>query len=250
MFEIEPLWMLVVGGAGSFLLLLLFLVPLLRGYRHAGNVLGMLFSLLMLAFFCGNSFIGALLNRIWDNGIGHFILCVLLGTLGAAVAFTLVSIVRILLAPRKRPKKSAPAVFLAGDACEGFPERQLRRRTKVLLAYLKKFPNACVLLCGDADVQKSLATALGEQGIAPERVLRTEPSHKLVDQCETAASVLAGRELGKRVTLVTESHRLCRAVLCAKECGLDAKRRKVPVSWYLLPGFWVRESLLLLGRIL
>lgn len=250
MFQIHHVGILVIGAVLSFLLLLLFVIPLLRGYRHAGTVIGSAFCLLLMAFFCGNRWGGKLLDTIWAHEHGHIILCVLIGMLAAALLADVVCGVLMLWVLRKRPKKAMPAILLHGDACERRSERQMERRHAVLEKYLAEHPGAFVILCGSAQDQERAESALLKTNISPERIRKAQPFSSMQDQLRSAQAYLEEHSLGKKAAIVTEYYRQYRASLCARELGLDVRHLGAGTAWFLHPSFWIRESFLLCIRLL
>ncbi len=250
MFQIHHVGILVIGAVLSFLLLLLFVIPLLRGYRHAGTVIGSAFCLLLMAFFCGNRWVGKLLDTVWSHEHGHIILCVLIGMLAAAFLADVVCGILMLWVLRKRPKKAMPAVLVQSDAGERRSERQMERRHAVLEKYLTAHPGACVILCGSAQDQARAESALLGQSISPERIRKAQPSASLQEQLRCAQAYLGEHRLGTKAVIVTEYYMQYRASLYARELGLDARHLAVGTAWYLHPSFWIRESFLLCLRFL
>ncbi len=256
MFLITPFWLLIVLSVLCFLLLLLFLIPLISGVRHAGTVTGTIVSLLLFAYLTANSFAAGWLGAMWEHGTGHTILCIVLGLLAVLVLWCLYLSIRMTVAILRKPPKPMPAIVLGCSERKQNGNRMLDARIQAAFDYLKKNPETAAILCGGCAASQRQSEAeymqdrLLDKGIARGRLYLDEDSRTTQEKLINAAQLLSEHKLGKSAVLITSEFHQYRCSLIAKELGMKTWHLSSHGPWYLVPGFWVREWLLMIRRML
>ncbi len=248
-FVIEHLWVRLLG-AGIFLIFLAFFInPFLLGIYNIGNLAGTLVSLLGLAYFAANPWVSKILQRIWENGIGHVILCVLIGLICLSGVLALVISGCMLHAMYDAPKEENTIVVLGCQVKNGGPSLMLRRRLDAAYAYLIEHPDVPVIVCGGQGPDEAISEAqcmyeyLTGRGIDENRILMEDTSTSTRENLSNAQMILNDQEWGNRITIVTDGYHQLRASMIADSLGLESDHISAYTSWYLVPTYWVREWL-------
>ncbi len=256
MFLIDPLWLLITLSILCFILLLLFLVPLINGVRHAGNVAGTVAMLLLLGFFTANSFAAAWLRSVWEHSTGHIILCIIFGLLALLAFVCLYYSFRMGLKLLRKPPKPMPAIVLGCCVGKKIDNRLLDARIQTACDYLNEHPESYAVLCGGCTGSQNQSEAeymqsrLLEKGIAKKRLLLDKVSYTTQENLTNAKQLLEEHKLGKSAVLITSSFHHYRSSVIAKELGLRTWHCTAHGPWYLIPGYWVREWFMLIRKML
>ena len=249
MFMISSLWIRLIGAGLSFVLLCLFINPMLLGIRNVGNFTGAGVSLCAFLFFALNPLIAPWLGRVWENGFGHVVLCVLMGGLGAAALLSVIISGFMLRAIHDTPKKAQPVIILGCKVKNGGPSLMLRKRLDAAVPYLRAHPEVPVIVSGGQGRDEAVSEAqcmytyLTAQGIAAERIVQEDTSTSTIENLSHAKEILTEHEWGTQAVIVTDGYHQLRASMIARSIGLDTDALSAPTSWYLVPTYWVREWL-------
>lgn len=249
MFLISPLWIRLVGAAIAFVLLCLFINPMLLGIRNIGGFAGAAVSLCALLFFALNPVIAPLLQKLWEHGAGHVVLCVLMGGLAAGAVGAVVISGFMLHAMHDTPKEPKPVVILGCKVKNGGPSLMLRKRLDAAVPYLEAHPEVPVIVCGGQGPDEAVSEAqcmyeyLTGQGIAADRIVREDQSTSTIENLTNARALLEAHEWGSSIVIVTDGYHQLRASMIARSLDLDTDALSAPTSWYLVPTYWVREWL-------
>lgn len=249
MFSIPQLWVRMLGAGICIVLLVLFVIPVLLGIRNIGCYAGMAVSLLGLVFFAANSRAAKLLDAVWKNGIGHVVLCVLIGLLALSAVLAFGISIGMAAKIHDKPKEEAPVVILGCKVRNGVPSLMLQRRLDAAIPYLKEHPDIPVIVCGGQGPDESISEAqcmteyLTGQGIAPERIYQDAFSTSTQENLRNAREILEQQELGTNIIVVTDGYHQLRASMIAENLRLTTDTISAKTSWYLVPCYWVREWL-------
>lgn len=248
-FVIEHLWVRLLG-AGIFLILLAFFVnPFLLGIRNIGNIAGTLISVLGLLYFAANPWVSKLLQKIWENGIGHVVMCVVIGLLCLSGVLAVVISGFMVHAMYDTPKEENVVVVLGCKVKNGVPSLMLRRRLDAAYAYLSEHPDVPVIVCGGQGTDEAMSEAqcmyeyLTNKGLDESRIYREDTSTSTLENLSNAQNILEEHDWGDRITIVTDGYHQLRASMIADSLGLDTDHVSAYTSWYLVPTYWVREWL-------
>lgn len=178
----------------------------------------------------------------------------ILGYAFFVVSFLLVSL-RISGHIADKPAPGADAVIVLGAAVKNdVPSKTLAARLDCAYDYLAISPNTRVIVTGGqgADETRTEASAMKEylvnKGIEPERIYMEDTSTSTQENLENAKVILeASFKENPRLIVVSSDFHLYRASLVAKRLGLVVEtmgNRSIPL---LLPNFYLREYVAILG---
>lgn len=249
MFFIPQLWVRVLGAALCVVLLALFVNPMLLGIRNVGCYFGAAVSLLGIVFFAANSWVAGLLTKVWENGVGHIVMCVVIGVAALSVVLAFAISCGMVKAMYAKPKDEAPVVILGCKVKDGRPSLMLKRRLDAALPYLEEHPDVQIIVCGGQGPDEAMSEAqcmteyLTGQGIAANRIHQDTTSTSTLENLQNAKDILEDNEWGTKIIIVTDGYHQLRASMVADSLRLDAYAISAPTSWYLVPTYWVREWL-------
>ncbi len=244
---IHQLWARFAGSGIFFVLFILFLNPCFLGIRNIGNLAGMALSILGFLFFAANPVIARLLQKIWQHGVGHIVLCISLGFLavGAVFAFTISGC--MVYKMHSIPREENTVVVLGCQVKNGGPSLMLRRRLDAAYDYLMEHPDVPVIVCGGQGSDEAISEAqcmyeyLSAKGIAPERITQEDRSTSTIENLQNAKEILQEQGRDTRITLVTDGFHQLRASMIAHSIAIETDHVSARTPWYLVPTYWVRE---------
>ena len=249
MFSISHLWIRLLGTGVCLVLLAFFVFPMLIGIRHVGCYAGTLACLLGIVFFAANPKVSVFLGRVWENGTGHIIMCVVIGIAALCGILAVAISAGMLKAMTDKPKAEHPVIVLGCKVRSSGPSLMLQRRLDAAAAYLKEHPDVPVIVCGgqgkdepETEAQCMYAYLVGH-GISADRITKEETSSSTYENLMNAREILNKEELGTQITIVTDGYHQLRASLIASSLSLQADAVSAGTSWYLVPCYWVREWL-------
>ncbi len=249
MFDISSIGIRLSGTILFLTALFFFAFPFFVGIRHAGCIFGTVISFLGVVFFALNPFVSGVLQKIWENGFGHFVLCVLMGLLGFGAVLGIVFSVLMLRAAGNAPKEEHTVVILGCKVRGGAPSLMLQRRLDAALAYLEQHKNLPVIVCGGQGADESISEAqcmrdyLTAHGIPEEQIYLDDTSVSTLENMQNAKAILTEQDWPKEITVVTDGYHEYRSAKIAQGIGLKAYAVPAVTSWYLVPSYWVREWL-------
>ena len=244
-----PLWGRIVGIVVCGILLVLFVNPFFLGIHNAGGVVGTLASLLGAAFFLFDPVIAPVLHRIWEDGTGRVILCIVIGLLCVCGILAVVISVGMIRQMRAAPETETPVIVLGCKVRPDGPSLMLARRLNTAVTYLKAHPDVPVIVCGGQGKDEPMTEAqcmadyLTAHGIDAARITQEAASATTQENLRNACDILDAHEWGRDVTIITDGYHQLRASMIGQEAGLHCSAVSAPTSWYLVPTYWVREWL-------
>lgn len=249
MFMISPLWVRILGTVLFLIGLFFFVNPMLLGIRHAGCYFGTAICVLGAIFFGLNPVIAKFLQEIWENGFGHFMLCLVMGVLGFGAVLGIILSGMMIHSACQKPKTEHTVIILGCKVRNGEPSLMLKKRLDAGLAYLKQHENLSVIVCGGQGEDESISEAqcmteyLTAHGIDADRIYQDAVSTSTLENLQNAENILQEQDWLKDVTIVTDGFHQYRASHIAKSIGLNPDAVSAKTSWYLMPSYWVREWL-------
>ena len=249
MFVISQIWLRLLGTVLFSAGLVFFACPFLAGIHHAGCIFGTVISVMGILFFALNPAVSGILQKIWENGFGHFVLCVLMGILGFGAMLGIVMSVFMIISANHKPKTENTIVILGCKVRDGEPSLMLQKRLDSALQYLKQHPDVPVIVCGGQGIDEKISEAqcmaeyLTAHGIDESRIYRDDTSASTLENMENAKKIITEQGWLPEITIVTDGYHQFRASNIAKSIGLSADAVSARTSWYLVPSYWVREWL-------
>lgn len=249
MFEIPQLWLRILGIVIFAIALAFFVNPMLLGIRNAGCYSGTIVSILGIVYFAANPWTARLLKKIWDNGMGHILLCVVLGVMAVCCLLAIIISGCMIGTILDKPKEENTVVILGCKVRGTKPSLMLQRRLDAALVYLEEHPDVPVIVCGGQGPDESMTEAacmadyLQSHGISEERIFQDNKSTSTQENLSNAKEIIEAHEWSDSIILVTDGYHQFRASLIAKNINFRTDAISAPTSWYLVPAYWVREWL-------
>ena len=226
--------LLILAG---ILLAGVFAAPLSVSAVNAGSVIG-------LALGAGLILYGLLMKRL-PRGVCRMVdilLCV------CALFFVVMGFVIFSGASRK-PRQEGTLVVLGCRVRGSVPSLMLRSRIDAAAEYLKEHPQAKAVCTGGQGSGEELSEGacirreLIALGIAEDRLYLEEQSTSTSENLKYAKEIIDREGLDPHLIIVSNEFHLYRALHMAGRLGLSAESVPAGTKAYLLPTYFVRESL-------
>ncbi|MBR7085546.1 MAG: YdcF family protein [Oscillospiraceae bacterium] len=246
---ISSLWVRILGTGLFLMALIFFMFPMLFGVHHAGCYVGTVICILGAVFFGLNPMVSRFLQKIWENGFGHFMLCLIMGLLGFGTVLGIVLSGMMLHSACKKPKAEHTVIILGCKVRNGEPSLMLKKRLDAGLTYLNQHETLPVIVCGGQGEDETISEAqcmaeyLEAHGIDENRIYQDTQSTSTLENLQNAQNIIQEQDWLPEVTIITDGFHQYRAAHIAKSIGLEADAVSAKTSWYLVPSYWVREWL-------
>ncbi|MGN0585521.1 MAG: YdcF family protein [Ruminococcus sp.] len=239
----------------ELMLFAVFVIPVFLGIVNAGNIAGILVSMiLLLATIFWDRFYGFIQNICTHTG-GKIIavfaaLVICLGT-----GFAAFLSVKMINAANNAPDEPVTAVVLGCHVKGTKPSLMLTRRLETACEYLKENPNVkCVVTGGqgtgeDITEAEAMKQYLMEKGIEGERILKEDRSVNTDENLAFTKAVLEQNGLSNDIVVITDGFHQYRASLIAEKQGLNSFSISCETRTELVPTYWVREWFALVKEI-
>lgn len=231
----------------ELMLLAVFVIPVFLEIVNAGNIAGILVSvILLLATFFWDRFYGFIQTICTYTG-GKIItvfaaLVICLGT-----GFAAFLSVKMINAANNAPEEPVTAVVLGCHVKGTKPSLMLTRRLEAACEYLKENPDVkCVVTGGqgtgeDITEAEAMKQYLMEKGIEGERILKEDRSVNTDENLAFTKTVLEQNGLSNDIVVITDGFHQYRASLIAEKQGLESYSISCETRTDLVPTYWVRE---------
>ena len=225
----------------------LFVPPLFAGIRGLGHITGAVIAAVLLAAGIGFGRLRHALRNLAGTRRGKAVIGVIAALILLAAAVAAVGTVCMVRGASREPEPEAVLVVLGCRVRGETPSMMLRERLEAALNYLEEHPDAACVVSGGRGSGESISEAecmfrwLTERGVAPERIYREDASTDTWENLEFTQRILEEEELGTRVALCTNEFHEYRAEKIAGSLGLEAGAVPARTSFWLLPGYWIRE---------
>ena len=225
----------------------LFVPPLFYGVRGLGHITGTVIAAVLLAAGVGFDRLRCAFRKLAGTRRGKVVIGVIAALILLAAVTAAAGTVCMVRGASREPDPQAVLVVLGCKVRGETPSMMLRERLEAALNYLEEHPDAACVVSGGRGSGESISEAecmfrwLTERGIAPERIYREDASTDTWENLEFTQRILEEEELGTRVALCTNEFHEYRAEKIAGSLGLDAGAVPARTSFWLLPGYWVRE---------
>lgn len=230
------------------LLLFLFLVPF--PVFNAGNILGLLFSMILIIITCNFDRFKNIISAHWQNTSGKIIIS--LTTIFIAACFIYAGILSILMYKAQENKPEAPNVIVVlGCKVKGErPTRMLKRRLDTAYEALLKHKDVKCIVSGGQGSDEVISEALAmknyliEKGIPENRIIMEDKSATTYENLKFSLKKLDELGMNHDITIVTDGFHQYRAGLLAKSLGINnVTAYSANTEARYLPTYWVREWL-------
>ena len=194
-------------------------------------------------------------NAFFATHAGKIIRWVLIGGYAAfAVSFGLVA-AKIAGYSAQTPEPGADAVIVLGAAVRGdVPSAALAARLDCALDYLKESPETRVIVTGGQGNGENVTEAsamrayLEARGIDSGRIYEEDQSASTLENLQNAQEILKESfPKEARIIVVSSDYQLYRAQHVAQKLGLNVETMGSKSVAYLLPNFYLREYVAVMG---
>lgn len=242
---LPKLLLLSIACAG----ILMFLLPMTVRIVNAGNLFGLLGSVLLLCFAVWNRPFCNLLDKIRQHTAGRILTNTIGVLIAAGLLLCLVLSVLMVRAAQKKPQETPQAVVVLGCKVRGtVPSLMLSRRIQAAYEALQQYPEMIAVVSGGKGAQEDISEAaciaqeLIARGISADRILLEDQSTSTSENLRFSGEILRQLGIDTPVLLATDGYHQLRAAYLAelegvRVCGAVS----AATSWYLVPTYWVRE---------
>ncbi len=246
---IEKIGMRAVAALISFILMLIFILPITHRIVNIGNIFGIMVTAALTVIFTFYAGFSGAVKHICESRSGRTAVCVCGVLMAAGVLYFAVLSGFMISAQRDAPKtENTTLVVLGCKVKNGVPSRMLKRRLDSAYGYLSEHEDVRVVVSGGKGSDESVSEAqcmrdyLVSLGISEDRIFMEDKSTDTAENLRFSKRIISENGLPESITLVTDGFHQLRAELIAKRCGFeDISNISAPTSWWLLPTYWVRE---------
>lgn len=245
---IKDILMRAVPALISFILLVLFILPVVRiGNVNIGNLAGGAVSLGLLLIFLFPEGFRRLLHTIKESTGGRIFLWV------AGIAAVLCALTALVIsffmvrAINDPPKDPTTVVVLGCQVKNGGPSKMLRRRLDAAYSFLSENEEVMVVVSGGKGDDEAISEAqcmmeyLTAKGISPDRIIMEDKSTSTEENLRFSKTIIEEKGLCEDITIVTDGYHQLRAEMLARQLGMDPWHISAKTAGWLLPTYWVRE---------
>lgn len=240
----------------ELLLLTIFIIPVFLNIVNAGNIAGILVSLLLLGATVFWRQLFAFLQNMWAHTSGKLLLSIIAVLLAACIGFAGFLTVRMISTANNAPEQPCTVVVLGCHVKGTKPSLMLARRLDTAYEYMLEHPEVkCVVTGGqgtgeDITEAEAMKNYLVEKGIASERILEEDKSTNTLENLTFSKDILEENGVSGDIVIVTDNFHQYRASLIAEKLGLDSYSISCTTRIELVPTYWVREWFALAKEIL
>ena len=242
--------MRVLPALISFIMLIVFLLPLAAGIINAGNITGALVSGTLTAVFLFYGKFTGFVSHLWESRGGRACVCAASALIIIGIAAAAVMSFFMLREMNDKPESTDTTVVVLGcKVRNGAPSLMLRRRIDAAYGYLAENPDVYAVVSGGQGSDESISEAqcmrdcLAAKGIAPERIIMEDRSTTTDENLRFSHELIQQRGLPEHITIVTDGFHQLRSDMKARKLGLQAYNISAHTPLWLAPTYWVREWL-------
>ncbi|MBQ8960793.1 MAG: YdcF family protein [Ruminococcus sp.] len=232
----------------SFILLMLFILPVIRiGNINIGNIAGGAVSLGLLLIFLFPGSFRRLIHTIKETAGGRALLWAVGIIVVICAAAAIVISCFMVRAVSDPPTGPTTVVILGCQVKNGGPSKMLRRRLEAAYSYLSEHEEVMVVVSGgkgdDEEISEAqcMAEYLTAKGIAPDRIFMEDKSTSTEENLSFSKAVIEENGLCPDITIVTDGYHQLRAEILARRLGYEPWHISAKTAGWLLPTYWVRE---------
>ncbi len=223
--------------AAGVVLAVVFMGPMSVITLNAGSVVGLMLAAVLILY--------SLLMGKLPRKACH----VINGLLGCCLVFFIVMGIVIASRAVKKPQQEGTLVILGCRVRGNVPSLMLRSRIDAAADYLKAHPEAKAVCTGGQGSGEELSEGacirreLIALGIAEDRLYLEDKSTSTSENLKFAKEIIDREGLNPHLIIVSNEFHLYRALHMAGRLGLSAESVAAATRLYLLPTYFVRESL-------
>lgn len=232
-----------IFGIVFILLLITFILPILGGVFNIGNILGIIFCVVMLIRTWGDALFYLLRENKWGRRIMNVINVIFI--LGVAYVAVLTGL--IIHADHTAPKQDCTVIVLGCQVIGDTPSLMLSERVDAAYEFLIENPDVPCIVSGGKGDGENLSEAqcmynlLIGKGIDPDRIYMEDKSVNTKENIKFSKEIIEENNLSENTAIVTDIFHQYRASDIVKSNGLNYGSVPADCVWYLIPTYYVRE---------
>ncbi len=214
----------------------------------AGNIAGILVSLLLLGVTYNNRWFSSLLRHLWSSAGGRAVIVGASLVIMAAAVYVSALSVLMYRALDKQPGDSRVVVVLGCQVKGTRPSLMLKRRLDAAKNLLESDSGLVCVVSGGKGTGEDISEAqcmkeyLVSCGIDEDRVIMEDRSTTTYENLKFTRDILDERGLGRDIIIATDAFHEYRASLLAKKLGYSSTSACPAFTKFrYLPTYWVRE---------
>lgn len=237
----------VILGAVFFLLLMMFILPILTGTLNIGNAVGIVFCLIMLFVTWGNAYFLKTIGKLKENLPGRVAVHIVFALVILGIAYVVFLTSLIVTADKTPPKEDCTVIVLGCQVRGDHPSLMLLARIEAAYEYLDAHPDVpCIVTGGKGDDEniseaKCMYDILVSKGISPDRIYMEDKAVNTVENIGFSKKIIEENDLSENTAIVTDIFHEYRASRIVKNAQLVYGSVPADCIWYLLPTYYVRE---------
>ncbi len=232
----------------SFIMMILFLLPMGTGIINLGNCAGAVITAALTALFVYWDKFTGIVSRMWESRAGRVLIFVTASFAALCVILAAVISGFMFREMTDRPKNTDTTVVVLGCKVKnGAPSLMLGRRLNAAYEYLTEEPDVKVIVSGGKGDDEIISEAqcmrdyLVDRGIAPERIYMEDKSTDTDENLRFSQDIIRREGLPEHITIVTDGFHQLRSDMKAEKLGMRAYNISAHTPWWLVPTYWVRE---------
>lgn len=237
----------VVLGIVFFILLMMFVLPILTGTLNIGNAAGIIFCAIMLFVTWGNTYFLKIVAKLKESTGGRIAVVAVLSLFILGIAYVGYLTSLIVTADKTPPKEDCTVIVLGCQVRGDDPSLMLLARINTAYDYLLKHPDVpCIVTGGKGDDEniseaRCMRDILVEKGISPDRIYMEDRAVNTVENIAFSKQIIEENGLSTNTAIVTDIFHEYRASRIVKDAQLMYGSVPADCVWYLLPTYYVRE---------
>ena len=246
MLKVEKVFCIVLGVL-FFLLLNMFILPILSGTLNIGNICGIIFCVVMLFVTWGNVYFVRILDYLKKSTAGKITVYSVMVLFIVGIAYVGFVTSLIITADKTPPEKECTVIVLGCQVRGDHPSLMLLARIEAAYEYLEANPDVVCIVTGGKGDDENISEAecmyniLVEKGISPDRIYMEDHAVNTVENIEFSKKIIEENHLSTNTAIVTDIFHEYRASRIVKDAELTYGSVPADCVWYLLPTYYVRE---------
>ncbi len=237
----------IILGIVFFLLMLMFVLPILSGTLNIGNAVGIIFCAVMLFATWGNAYLVRIIDKLNKSIAGKVFLYAAAVILALGVVYVGFLTTLIVTADKTAPEEDCTVIVLGCQVRGDHPSLMLQARIDSAYEYLIAHPDVPCIVSGGKGDDENISEArcmydiLVEKGISPDRIYIEDRSVNTVENIAFSKKIIEENDLSRNTAIVTDIFHEYRASRIVKDAQLLYGSVPADCVWYLLPTYYVRE---------
>lgn len=230
-------------------LLLSFLLPVMFGIVHTGNVAGTVACVIILSIFLFPKAFSRLIDFMWNKKPMRVLAIILYAFISLGIMLALFISSNIVYASEfNRADGSESAVVVLGCKVNGTrPSLMLQKRIEAAYRYHVLHPDVTIIVSGGQGADEGISEAqcikneLVNMGVPSTLIIMEDRSTSTRENLSYTRDILSAGNVEMKIAIVTDGFHQYRAKLIATELGISSASVPSRTPLYLLPSYFLRE---------